>query len=165
MTDQKGPDRAILAARATGLPIKLAGDIDVGNPTYFEKRVRPLLGPQAEYVGPIDDQEKQTFLGEASVFLMPIDWPEPFGLVVIEAMACGTPVVAAPFGSMPELITEEAGLVVPVDRFSAAIHQALSLDRRAVRGAFEGRFTDDLMAEGYTRIYRRLCCEVPPHRP
>ncbi|MEE4208751.1 MAG: glycosyltransferase family 4 protein [Parvularcula sp.] len=156
LTDQKGPDRAIRAAREAGLPIKLAGDIDIGNPTYFEKEVKPLLGADAEYIGPLNDREKEAFLGDAAVFAMPIDWPEPFGLVVIEAMACGTPVVASPSGSIRELISAESGLIAEPSEFSQALIKASQINRRAVRKFFEDRFTDERMAEGYEAIYEAL---------
>jgi glycosyltransferase involved in cell wall biosynthesis len=164
LTDQKGPDRAILAARAAGLPIKLAGDIDVGNPTYFEEQVKPLLGGDVEYVGPLNDQEKQQFLGDAAVFAMPIDWPEPFGLVVIEAMACGTPVVASPFGSMGEIVSPEAGIVCEEGEFAGALKAAAQLDRAGVRAAFEDRFTDERMAREYVHLYRQIAERAPSHR-
>jgi glycosyltransferase involved in cell wall biosynthesis len=156
LTDQKGPDRAIRAARQAGMPIRIAGNIDVGNPAYFDEQVKPLLGPDAEYIGSVDDAEKEEFLGQASVLAMPIDWPEPFGLVVIEAMACGTPVVATPCGSMPEMIDRSSGLVASEDGFADALRQATGLDRRSVRTAFEERFTDEKMAAGYEGIYHEL---------
>ncbi|MCQ8184452.1 glycosyltransferase family 4 protein [Parvularcula maris] len=166
LTDQKGPDRAILAARRAGLPIRLAGDIDVGNPRYFEEKVKPLLGPDAVYVGPLNDHAKQQFLGNAAVFAMPIDWPEPFGLVVIEALACGTPVVATPFGAMEELIGPDSGIISSESDFAKSLKEAASLDRNAARKRFEEHFTDDRMAEGYEAIYRRLASgEGLPRRP
>jgi glycosyltransferase involved in cell wall biosynthesis len=165
LTDQKGPDRAIRAARKAGLPIRLAGDVDVGNPRYFEEAVKPLLGPDAVYVGPLNDGQKQGFLGSAAVFAMPIDWPEPFGLVVIEALACGTPVAATPFGAMDELIEPSCGVVADEKDFSAALLQAAGLDRTAARKRFEESFTDERMALGYEEIYLRLAAgEALPHR-
>jgi glycosyltransferase involved in cell wall biosynthesis len=156
MTDQKGPDRAIRAAREAGLPIKLAGDIDIGNPDYFETQVKPLLGPEAEYIGPIGDREKQRFLGEAKVFAMPIEWPEPFGLVMIEAMACGTPIAASPYGAAPEIVGTGAGALAPLGRFADALREASGYDRQAVRNIFEARFTSDRMAAEYEAIYRKI---------
>ena len=158
MTDQKRPDVAIEVARRAGLPIRLAGDVDVGNPTYFDERVRPLLGEDATFLGPIDDAGKQSLLGNACALLFPIDWPEPFGLVMIEAMACGTPVVAWRRGSVPEIVEEGVtGFVVAnEDEAVAALDRAARLDRQAVRRAFEARFTADRMARDYLAIYRRL---------
>ncbi len=158
MTDQKRPDTAIRVANAAGMPIRLAGTIDVGNPGYFDEQVRPLLGPAAEYVGPVDDTGKQALLGGATALLFPIDWPEPFGLVMIEAMACGTPVVAWNRGSVPEVIEEGVtGFVVSSEEEAvAALREAARLDRATVRARFEARFTAERMAADYVAIYRRL---------
>lgn len=156
LTDQKGPDRAIRAARAAGLPIKLAGDIDVGNPSYFEEMVQPLLGADAEYVGPLADDEKEQFLGDAAVLAMPIAWPEPFGLVAIEAMACGTPVAATPFGAMPEVLDQHSGILAPEAQLAQALTEAANLPRDAVRRSFEQRFSSARMAAAYERIYDKL---------
>ena len=157
MTDQKGPDRAINAAERAGLPIRLAGDIDIGNPRYFAERVEPRLEAGVEYVGPVGDRAKQEHLGEAGVLAMPIDWPEPFGLVMIEAMATGTPVVATPFGAAPEIVEDAVtGFVVEPGDFPEALRRALSLDRDRVRARFEERFTAGRMARDYVSMYRRL---------
>ena len=157
MTDQKGPDRAIDAAEAAELPIRLAGDIDIGNPRYFAERVEPRLGRSVTHVGSVDDASKQEHLGEAGVLAMPIDWPEPFGLVMIEAMATGTPVVATPFGAAPEIVEDGVtGFVVEPAAMPDALHRALTLDRAAVRRRFEERFSAERMARDYAAIYRRL---------
>ncbi|WMS44539.1 glycosyltransferase family 4 protein [Acuticoccus sp. MNP-M23] len=158
LTDQKRPDLAIAIARAAGMPICLGGTIDVGNPTYFDNEVRPLLGAEARYVGPVAQPDKQEFLGEAAVLLFPIDWPEPFGLVMIEAMACGTPVVAFRRGSTVEVVDEGVtGFVVDtVEEAAEAVRRARLLDRRAVRAQFLRRFTDETMASGYEAIYARM---------
>ena len=158
MTDQKRPDAAIRIARAAGMGVRLAGTVDVGNPDYFDCEVAPLLGPDAEYGGPVGDAAKQALLGEATALLFPIDWPEPFGLVMIEAMACGTPVVARRRGSVPEVIEEGVtGFTFETEEEGAdALWRAATLDRRVVREQFEARFTADRMAEGYEAIYRRL---------
>ncbi|WAP66740.1 glycosyltransferase family 4 protein [Jiella pelagia] len=158
MTDQKQPDAAIRIARAADVPIRLAGAVDVGNPTYFDERVRPLLGDRAEFIGPVDDAGKQTLLGGARALLFPIDWPEPFGLVMIEAMACGTPVIAFNRGSVPEIVEEGVtGFVVETeDQAAAALAKVGDLDRGAIRQRFEARFTARRMAEDYLALYRRL---------
>lgn len=158
LTDQKGPDRAIRAARQAGMKIKLAGNIDIGNPAYFDKEVRPLLGADAEYVGKVNLQEKQDFLGLASVFAMPINWPEPFGLVMIEAMACGTPVVATPYGAAPEIVEDGVTGFIAEDglEFAAALEAAQKLDRATIRQRFEARFPSDRMVADYEKTYAEL---------
>ena len=158
MTDQKRPDTAIRVAQAAGMPIRLAGTIDVGNPGYFDAQVRPLLGPKAEYVGPVDDSAKQALLGGATALLFPIDWPEPFGLVMIEAMACGTPVIAWNRGSVPEVVEDGVtGFVVSSEADAvAALREAAALDRKRIRARFEARFTAERMAQDYLTLYRRL---------
>lgn len=158
MTDQKGPDRAIDAARGAGMPIRLAGDVDIGNPTYFSREVESRLGEDAIYVGPLDDAQKQGFLGDAAVLAMPIDWPEPFGLVVIEAFACGTPVVAMRHGSMPELIEHGVTGFVCGDagEFADALAAARTLDRHKIRTRFEARFTAERMAREHLDFYATL---------
>ena len=158
MTDQKRPDIAIRVARAAGLPIRLGGTIDVGNPDYFERRVRPLLGDDATYLGPVDDGRKAELLGSARALLFPIDWPEPFGLVMIEAMACGTPVVAWNRGSVPEIVEEGVtGFVVSSEAEAvAALARIGQLDRAQIRQRFEAHFTAERMAADYLALYRRL---------
>ncbi|MCJ2071270.1 glycosyltransferase family 4 protein [Methylobacterium sp. J-030] len=158
MTDQKRPDVAIRVARTAGLPIRLGGTIDVGNPDYFDARVRPLLGADATYLGPVDDARKGELLGGARALLFPIDWPEPFGLVMIEAMACGTPVVAWDRGSVPEIVEDGVtGFVVASEaEAAAALARIGQLDRARVRRRFEERFTAERMARDYLALYRRL---------
>ncbi|MCK5930938.1 MAG: glycosyltransferase family 4 protein [Fulvimarina manganoxydans] len=158
MTDQKQPDAAIRIARAAGMPIRLAGAVDVGNPGYFRERVEPLLGDQAVFVGALDDAGKQDLLGSATALLFPIDWPEPFGLVMIEAMACGTPVIAFDRGSVPEIVEDGVtGFVVrSEDEAVETLKRAPELDRSVIRKRFESRFTARRMAEDYLAIYREL---------
>ncbi|WP_230769288.1 glycosyltransferase family 4 protein [Sphingomonas sp. Leaf4] len=158
MTDQKRPDVAIRVARAAGRPIWLAGGIDVGNPRYFTDSVAPLLGDDAVHVGEVDDRAKQALLGEAAALLFPIDWPEPFGLVMIEAMACGTPVIAWDRGSAREVVEQGVtGFVVgSEDEAVAALERIETLDRARVRERFEARFTARRMAEDYVALYRQL---------
>jgi glycosyltransferase involved in cell wall biosynthesis len=163
MTDQKRPDVAIRVARAAGRPIRLAGTVDVGNPLYFERAVRPLLGGDARYEGPLGDAPKGALLGGAEALLFPIDWPEPFGLVMIEAMASGTPVIAWRRGSVPEVVEEGVtGFIVESEAQAvAAVEKARRLDRRRVRERFEARFTAERMAADYLAIYRRLLERAP----
>ncbi len=158
MTDQKRPDVAIRVAKAADRPIRLAGTVDVGNPLYFDTHVRPFLSPAAEYIGPVDDAAKNVLLRGASALLFPIDWPEPFGLVMIEAMACGTPVIAWNRGSVPEVVEHGVtGFIVNSEEEAvAAIGQIGRLDRGLIRARFEQRFTAQRMAQDYLAIYRRL---------
>ncbi|WP_114388804.1 glycosyltransferase family 4 protein [Notoacmeibacter marinus] len=158
MTDQKRPDRAIAIAQAAGLPLDLAGTVDVGNPSYFESHVTPHLSETIRYVGPVNETGKQALLGGATALLFPIDWPEPFGLVMIEAMACGTPVIAWRNGAAPEIVEDGVtGFVVEtVDEAVEAVRKARQLDRATIRKRFEERFTAPVMAENYLAAYRRL---------
>jgi glycosyltransferase involved in cell wall biosynthesis len=156
---EKRPDRAIEIARRTGLKLKIAAKVDAADRDYFERRIRGLLDdPLVEFVGEISEHEKGDFLGGARALLFPIDWPEPFGLVMIEAMACGTPVVAFRCGSVPEIVDEGVtGLIVDnVDAAVQAVEAACRLDRAAVRRRFEERFTADRMARDHVAVYRRL---------
>ncbi|MGB3167103.1 MAG: glycosyltransferase family 4 protein [Alteraurantiacibacter sp.] len=156
MTDQKRPDRAIELARAIGQDLQLAGPVDPGNPGYFNEVVRPALDARIRHVGSIDDARKQVLLGEAAALVFPIDWPEPFGLVMIEAMACGTPVIAWRRGSVPEVVQDgETGIVV--DSVAEAIDrmdEVCNLDRRAIRRQFEQRFSAERMARETLALYR-----------
>jgi glycosyltransferase involved in cell wall biosynthesis len=158
MTDQKRPDRAIDVASRSGQPIKLAGTVDVGNPRYFDEHVRPRLGDGIEYVGPVGDVAKSAFLRNASALLFPIDWPEPFGLVMIEAMACGTPVIAWNKGSVSEVVEDGVtGFIVENEEEAVeAVARIGSLDRRRIRARFEERFTSERMARDYIDIYERI---------
>ena len=158
MTDQKRPDKAIEVAVSSGWPIKLAGTIDVGNPRYFDDYVRPKLGKGVDYVGPLGDAAKSEFLRNAAALLFPIDWPEPFGLVMIEAMACGTPVIAWNKGSVAEVVEHGVtGFIVENEREAiAAVAQLGALDRNRIRARFEERFTSERMARDYIAIYERL---------
>ena len=159
ISSEKRPDRAIRIARAAGIPLKIAAKVDKGDEDYFRNDILPLIeGPGVEFVGEINEREKTKFLGEAAALLFPVDWPEPFGLVMIEAMACGTPVLAFRCGSVPEVIEDGlTGKVVNSEvEAIAALPEILSYDRRAVRRRFEERFTAARMAKDYVGSYRRL---------
>jgi glycosyltransferase involved in cell wall biosynthesis len=159
ITPDKRPDRAIRIARAAGIPLKIAAKVDKVDEDYFRTEIRPLIeGPGVEFVGEINEREKTKFLGDAAALLFPVDWPEPFGLVMIEAMACGTPVLAFRCGSIPEVIDDGVtGKVVDSeDEAVAALPEILSYDRRAVRQRFATRFTATRMAKDYVATYRKL---------
>jgi glycosyltransferase involved in cell wall biosynthesis len=159
ISPEKRPDRAIRIARAIGLPLKIAAKVDKVDGDYFRKDIFPLIaGGGVEFVGEINEHEKTKFLGEAAALLFPVDWPEPFGLVMIEAMACGTPVLAFRCGSVLEVIDDGVtGMVVDSEEEAvAALPAILSYDRRSVRRRFEERFTAARMAEDYLSAYRRL---------
>ena len=159
ITPEKGPEIAIQLSRAAGIPLKIAAKIDRVDQAYFDTKVRPLIdGKEIEFIGEIDESQKAAFLGNAAALLFPICWPEPFGLVLIEAMACGTPVIAFRFGSVPELIEDGvAGFVVDSHRDAMnAIDRVAMINRRGVRASFERRFTARRMAEDYVRVYHTL---------
>ena len=144
------------------MPIKLAAKVDVADKVYFEKHIRHLLdAPGVEMIGEISDKQKPAFLSGATALLMPIDWPEPFGLVMIEAMACGTPVIAFNRGSVPEIVEDGVtGFIVEdVEGAMAAVSRLHTLDRGRVRRRFEERFTARRMAEDYLAVYRSLAGE------
>lgn len=156
---EKGPDRAIEIARRAGLRLKIAAKVDRVDEAYFRDRIAPLLNdPLVEFVGEISDAEKSDFLGNARALVFPIDWPEPFGLVMIEAMACGTPVIASPHGSVPEIVEHGVtGLVAQdMDEAVEAVRQVGRLDRRRIREVFESRFSVDAMARSYVRLYEQI---------
>jgi glycosyltransferase involved in cell wall biosynthesis len=157
-------DRAIAIAQRFGIPIKIAAKVDKVDRQYFHDVVEPLLSaPGVELIGEINERQKTAFLGEARAVLFPIDWPEPFGLVMIEAMACGTPVLAFRRGSVPEIIEDGVnGVIVDtLDEAVAALPRVLSLDRRRVRRAFERRFGADRMARDYVSLYRSMLKQAP----
>ena len=159
---EKRPDRAIEIAKRAGVELKIAAKVDRADEAYFEDVIRPLLqDPLIEYVGEINDGQKQAFLGGAMALLFPIDWPEPFGLVQIEAMACGVPVIAWRRGSVPEVIEHgETGFVVDgMDEAVAAVDNVRSLSREAVRRGFERRFTAERAAREYVRVYESLTAQ------
>ena len=154
---EKGVDRAIEIALGAGMKIRIAAKID--HAEYFEQVVQPLLNhPQVEYLGEINETEKQGFLGGAAAMLFPVDWPEPFGLVMIEAMACGTPTIAFRRGSIPEVIEDgQTGFIVDsIEEAIAATGRIPELSRERCRQAFDERFTATRMAEQYVEVYERL---------
>jgi glycosyltransferase involved in cell wall biosynthesis len=159
ISPEKRVDRAIAIARRVGMPLKVAAKIDAQDKAYYERVIEPLLrGADVEFIGEIGDAEKPAFLGNAAALLFPIDWPEPFGIVMIEAMSCGTPVVAWRCGSVPEVIDEgvTGRIVSSEDDAVAATREVLGYDRRAVRAVFERRFTARAMADRYVDLYRQL---------
>jgi glycosyltransferase involved in cell wall biosynthesis len=159
ISPEKRVDRAIAIARRLGMEIKIAAKVDAVDRDYFEEVVAPLLkDPLVEYLGEIGEGEKNEFLGKAYALLFPIDWPEPFGLVMIEAMACGTPVIAYRCGSVPEVIEEGVtGFIVQgLEDAVQAVKRISTLSRRRCRQLFEERFSAARMARDYLAIYRKL---------
>ncbi len=159
---EKGPDRAIRIARACGIPLKMAAKVDRADQAYFDSVIRPMLAEGGvELIGEINDAQKPEFLSGAMALLMPIDWPEPFGLVMIEAMACGTPVIAFNRGSVPEVIEDGVSGFIVEDETGAmaAVNRLSRLSRATVRQRFDVRFTARRMAEDYVDIYRSLAGE------
>jgi glycosyltransferase involved in cell wall biosynthesis len=156
ISPEKRVDRAIEIASAVGLPLKIAAKVDGADERYFREYIEPLLKAEVvEFIGEINEQQKAAFLGGARALLFPIDWPEPFGLVMIEAMACGTPVLAFRCGSVSEVIDEGVtGIAVDsVHQAVMAMDALVAMDRRRVRRRFEERFTAERMARDYLRLY------------
>lgn len=159
---EKRVDHAIEIAKRCGMPLKIAAKVDKVDREYFETVIAPLLDhPDIEYIGEIGEAEKNEFLGNAYALLFPIDWPEPFGLVMIEAMACGTPIIARLQGSVPEVIEQGiTGYVVKdIEGAVKAVKEVPKLSRKRCREVFEERFTARRMAENYLAIYQRLIKE------
>jgi glycosyltransferase involved in cell wall biosynthesis len=162
---EKGVDRAIRIAIRCGVPLKIAAKIDRADQDYYDEVIRPLMRhPLVEYIGEIGDHEKSDFLSGALGLLVPIDWPEPFGLVMIEAMACGTPVVAYNRGSVPEIVDEGVSGFIVEDEISAvaAVGRLPQVNRGAVRERFEARFTARRMALDYLAAYRSIMEATEP---
>ena len=159
ISPEKGLDRAIEIAIRSGIPLKIAAKIDAADREYYETIIKPLFRhPLIDFIGEIGHSEKSEFLGNAKALLFPIEWPEPFGLVMMEALACGTPVIAYPFGSVPEIMLDGVtGFVVSnIPQAVQAVERIGQLDRRACRRHFELNFTDDRMANEYVSLYHKL---------
>ncbi len=159
ISPEKGVDRAIEIAIRAGMKLKVAAKIDRGDRDYFERTIKKMMEhPLIEFVGEIAHSEKQEFLGNAAALLFPIEWPEPFGLVMIEAMACGTPVIAQPFGSVPEILPDGvcAFVMRDVNEGVDAVQRIGEIDRAGCRRHFELHFTDERMTSDYVKIYQQL---------
>jgi glycosyltransferase involved in cell wall biosynthesis len=164
ISPEKGVDRAIEIASLAGVPLKIAAKVDRADQEYFESKIRPLLNnPLVEFIGEIGYPDKNEFLGNALALLFPIDWPEPFGLVLIEAMACGTPVIAYPHGSVPEIVEEgrTGFLINSVNRAATAVEQVPQISREECRQRFEERFSATRMAMDYVGVYERITRRAP----
>lgn len=164
VSPEKGVDQAIKIAQMAGIKLKIAAKIDRADQEYFDTIIKPLLNePGVEFVGEIGYPYKSDFLGGALAVLFPINWPEPFGLVMIEAMACGTPVIAYPFGSVPEIVENGiTGFLVPdAESAARALRNVSSIDRKICRQTFENRFSAKRMTDDYLTIYQRLIADKP----
>ena len=159
---EKRPDWAVEVAKRTGIKLKVAAKVDPYDQEYFDHEIKPLFDhPLVEYLGEADEQEKRQLLAGAYALLFPIDWPEPFGLVQIEALACGTPVLAMNRGSVPELLRHGITALIgnSVDELVALAPRLGALDRRACRREAERRFSAGVMADGYEQAYARVIAE------
>jgi glycosyltransferase involved in cell wall biosynthesis len=159
VSPEKGLDRAIEIVRRAGVRLRIAAKIDAADQEYFQSRIVPRLAePGIEFIGEVNEAQKPAFLGNATALLFPIDWPEPFGLAMIEAMSCGTPVIAWPHGSVPEVVEDgRTGYVVDsIEAALAALEKAPRLDRLGVRERYEERFSAERMAKDYLSVYRAL---------
>jgi glycosyltransferase involved in cell wall biosynthesis len=158
VSPEKQPDAAIRIARAAGVRLVMAAKVDPADRRYWEDTIQPMLGPGVDFIGEVDDRGKEELLRGASALLFPVDWPEPFGLVLIEALACGTPVVARRRGSVPEIIDDgETGFVCETEaELIAAVRRVGTIDRHACRRAFDTRFAVDRMVEAYVAVYEEV---------
>jgi glycosyltransferase involved in cell wall biosynthesis len=169
ISPEKRPDHAIEIAKLTGLPLRIAAKVDPADQQYFQSEIEPLLDhPLIEFLGEISDAQKNEFVGNAMALVCPYDWPEPFGLVLIEALACGTPVLAYRRGSIPEIIDDGiTGFVCEtLDEMANAVRRLPLIDRARCRASFDVRFTADRMARDYVALYERIAEEgVVDHAP
>jgi glycosyltransferase involved in cell wall biosynthesis len=163
---EKGIDRAIRIAQHCGVPLKVAAKVDVTDHDYYDEKIKPMMkSGNVEFIGEINDKDKSEFLSGATALLVPIDWPEPFGLVMIEAMACGTPVIAFNRGSVPEIIEDglTGYIVEDINGAIGAVDRLGHLSREKIRRRFEERFTARRMAQDYLNVYRSLTDSAAPH--
>src|SRR5690348_3448052 len=168
ISPEKRPDHAIEIAKLVGMPLRIAAKVDPADRNYFEAEIEPLMShPLVEYVGEITDAEKDDFLGDAYAVLAPYDWPEPFGLVLIESLACGTPVIAYRRGSIPEILEDGVtGFVCDtLTEMVAAVHRISTLQRPQCRESFEARFSVERMAQDYVNVYQQLAGEGQMSQP
>ena len=159
VSPEKGLDKAIAIAKAVGIKLKIAAKVDKADQEYYKENIEHLLDhPLIEFVGEVNEEQKARFLGEALALLFPINWNEPFGMVMIESMSCGTPVIAFPSGSVPEILDEgKTGFIVQDEKEAIkAVNQLHRISRKDVRAVFEKRFTARRMAQDYLAIYQRL---------
>jgi glycosyltransferase involved in cell wall biosynthesis len=164
ISPEKRPDRAIAIAKRAGVPLKIVGKIDAHDRTYFAQSIQPHLhDPAIEFVESVDEAQKRVLLRDAAALLLPIDWPEPFGLVFIEALACGTPVLTCPCGAAPELLADgETGYLRATDEeLTAAVHALSMIDRAGCRSYAQRRFDTRSMADSYLRVYTQLLARDP----
>lgn len=168
ISPEKRADRAIEVARSLDMPLKIAAKVDDVDREYFEHAIRPhLASPLVEFIGEVNEQDKDEFLGNAFAYLFPIDWPEPFGLTMVEAMACGTPVVAMSCGSVPEVVSDGvSGFIChSMWEFIDAVPKVASLDRAACRAYAESRFSSLVMADRYEALYAELLGDAEQGEP
>jgi len=159
ISPEKGVDHAIEIAKRINIPLKIAAKVDKADIQYFEMHIKPLLDhPLIDYIGEIGEKEKDDFLGNAYALILPINWPEPFGLVLIEAMACGTPVISYRRGAIPEIVENGVNgyVVTNIEEAVVAVDKLMSIDRQACRESFLQRFSAKIMAERYVQVYEKL---------
>src|SRR4029077_3241603 len=165
ISPEKRVDRAIEIASKLNMPLKIAAKIDRADRVYYEREIKHLLSARnVEFVGEINEQQKGEFLGNAYAYLFPIDWPEPFGLTMIESMACGTPTIAFRCGSVPEIIRDRVSgyIVDSIDQAVQAVEQAATIERAACRAEFEERFSAGRMAHDYVKLYESIAVGAKP---